>query len=402
MTGARLALLLLVAVPLSCHETVRPTEVAAADAAPGAMAAMPPDTAPGHGVEPGAAPIRPMPLISRGLPSFASHEAYPAKAAFDADYATEWRSAHVPTTSDPDWVAIDLTTVPPAARASVYSLWFNEAGYDYDTADGASYALPGDYEIQSHAATGDRQAPTSGWVTIVQRPGNTLSSGANLLHLGDAGWLRLVCTANPRNTAAQNHDVALQWALYDARAGVDAWKFVGDSITANAMTHAATNDAFDQLVARQVPNAPAFEMAGHGFWRSETTLGAIHAYLARFPGRFVGLSLGTNDQDPAAYRTHMTELVDDVLAAGKQPVVPTIPYTGEPAHLAVIPRLNAVVRELYASYGPRLLVGPDLYDVLYQGRAVMFDQPTDLHPNRRGNAAIRQAWADAMVTRLYR
>jgi lysophospholipase L1-like esterase len=223
-----------------------------------------------------------------------------------------------------------------------------------------------------------------------------------MLHLGDAAWVRLVCTANPSNTAAQNHYVALQWSLYDARAGVDAWKFLGDSITANAMGHAATNDAFDQLVARQAPNMPAFEMAGHAFWKTDTALNAAEPYLASFPGRFVALSLGTNDEDPASYRTHLRELVDKVLAAGKQPVIPTVPYTGEPSHLVLIPRLNAAVRELYASYGSSLIVGPDLYDVLYQGREVMFDQPTDLHPNKRGNAAIRQAWADAMVARLYR
>ena len=63
---------------------------------------------------------------------------------------------------------------------------------------------------------------------------------------------------------------------------------------------------------------------------------------------------------------------------------------------------NEVVRELYASYGPRLIAGPDLYEVLSRGRDAMFDQAADLHPNKRGNAAIRQAWADAMIARVYR
>jgi lysophospholipase L1-like esterase len=183
---------------------------------------------------------------------------------------------------------------------------------------------------------------------------------------------------------------------------VDAWKFVGDSITANAMGHRKTNDSFNQLVGRQVSNFPAFEMAGHGFWTSATALGSIDAFLASFPGRFVGLPLGTNDPDPDGYRTNMRGLIDRVLSAGKRPVLPTIPYTGEPAHLPLITKLNAVVRELWSAYGSRLVAGPDLYDVLYQGRSVMFDQPGDLHPNERGNAAIRQAWADAMVAEVYR
>jgi hypothetical protein len=31
----------------------------------------------------------------------------------------------------------------------------------------------------------------------------------------------------------------------------------------------------------------------------------------------------------------------------------------------------------------------------------MFDNPTDLHPNAVGDAAIRQAWADAMIANVY-
>jgi lysophospholipase L1-like esterase len=96
----------------------------------------------------------------------------------------------------------------------------------------------------------------------------------------------------------------------------------------------------------------------------------------------------------------MRQLIDKVIAAGKVPVLPTIPYTGEPTH-APIPAYNAQISALYATYGTRLVQGPDLYTVVYQGRATMFDSPTDLHPNATGNAAIRQAWADAMVKNIY-
>jgi acyl-CoA thioesterase-1 len=400
----RLALVALVLATASCREPYRvPSGPAAPDApaiepASSPVAAGPPAAIPGRD----AGAIAPMPLISRGLPAFASRATSTAAHAFDDDYGTSWSSGHPPSLSEPDWIAIDLSSVPPAKRTSVYSVWFNEAGYVYDTSDGYSYALPGDYAIQSHAGPGGGAPPADGWVPLVTRKGNTLSSGADLLRLDGATWLRFVCTANARNTAPQNSYLALQWNLHDAHAGVEGWKFVGDSITANAMGHRKTNDSFDQLVARQVHAFPAFEMAGHGFWTSATALGAIDAFLANFPGHFVGLPLGTNDPDPDAYRANMGKLIDRVLATGKQPVLPTIPYTGEPAHLPLVTKLDAVVRELYASYGARLTVGPDLYEVLYAGRSVMFDQPGDLHPNERGNAAIRQAWADAMVARVYR
>ena len=152
-------------------------------------------------------------------------------------------------------------------------------------------------------------------------------------------------------------------------------------------------------------NNPAFEMAGYGGWKASDMLGVIDRYLANFPGKYFGLSLGTNDaQDggptPAAYASNMTQLINKVLAAGKVPVIPMIPYTGEPAHTQ-IPTFNAQIAQLYGTYGSSLVHGPDLYSVIYNGRATMFDNPTDLHPNETGNSAIRQAWANAMVTNLY-
>ena len=121
-----------------------------------------------------------------------------------------------------------------------------------------------------------------------------------------------------------------------------------------------------------------------------------------FPAASWRLLSGPTTPIADRYRADMRKLIDKVLSAGKQPVVPTIPYTAEPAHLPLIPKLNAMVRELYATYAAKLTVGPDLYDVLYRGRRDMFDRPDDLHPNERGNAAIRQAWADAMVAAVYR
>src|ERR1700722_3685445 len=109
MRANRLAVLV-VAFPLSCQQTtVLPTEAPSSDAAAGVRSPMPPDPVPGSRAlpEPTARPVAPMPWISRGLPSFSSHGASSARHAFDADYATEWRSAHEPTTTDPDWIALD-------------------------------------------------------------------------------------------------------------------------------------------------------------------------------------------------------------------------------------------------------------------------------------------------------
>lgn len=344
-----------------------------------------------------------MPLISQGLPAYSNYAESAASNAVDADYSTVWRTGHDPSAADSNWLAIDLSTVPTAQRTKVYMVWFNEYGYNYDTSNGPSYTLPGDFEIQGSSTAGGGQPPSTGWVTLASATANTLSSGANLLELGGYNWLRFNCTASASNVAAQNTDTSLQWNLYDAHAANDGWKFGGDSITANSMGHQSTNDSFDQLVHKQVANDPAFEMAGDGGWSTSTMLSNIDAFLADFPGLYFGLALGTNDapgNDAPGYGVRMGQLIDKVIAAGKVPVVPMIPYTGEPTH-ATIPAYNAQISALYAAYGSKIVQGPDLYTVIYNGRATMFDSPTDLHPNATGNAAIRQAWANAMVKNIY-
>ena len=217
-----------------------------------------------------------------------------------------------------------------------------------------------------------------------QQDGQPLSSGANLLAFGGYNWVRFDCTASAANVAAQNTDTSLQWNLYDAHVGNDGWKFGGDSITANSMGHQPTNDSFDQLVHARTVDDPAFEMAGHGGWSTATMLANIDAFLANFPGpllRPLARHQRRPRQRPAAYLANMTLLVNKVLAAGKVPVVPTIPYTAEPAH-ADIPAYNAQIQALYATYGAQLVKGPDLYTVIYDGRATMFTNPTDCTPTR--------------------
>jgi hypothetical protein len=143
-----------------------------------------------------------MPLISQGLPAYANYAQSPASNAVDSDYSTAWRTGHDPSMADSNWLAIDLSTVPAAQRTTVYAVWFNEYGYNYDTSDGSSYTLPGDFEVQGSPTAGGGQPPSAGWVTLASTKGNTLSSGANLLNLQGYNWLRFNCTASASNVAS--------------------------------------------------------------------------------------------------------------------------------------------------------------------------------------------------------
>src|SRR5689334_22326449 len=77
----------------------------------------------------------PMPVISRGVPAYASANGGAAGQANDGDYSTEWRSTTAPTAANPQWLAYDLSGVPAARRGKVDYAWYNDATGDYYNAD---------------------------------------------------------------------------------------------------------------------------------------------------------------------------------------------------------------------------------------------------------------------------
>ena len=80
---------------------------------------------------------------------------------------------------------------------------------------------------------------------------------------------------------------------------------------------------------------PAEESAGTSFAQSGDGARLLPDWLPVFPGRFVALSFGTTDADffdagkpelPGDFYKNYEIMVKAVLAAGKTPVVPKIPY----------------------------------------------------------------------------
>jgi hypothetical protein len=347
-----------------------------------------------------------MPLISRGLPILASYGNNAASAATDADYNTYWDAQHAASASDANWLAIDVSSVPATQRSRVYSLWWAEwDSFNYvENGAGGSYGIPGDYQIQASADPGSGGPPTTGWQTLVTGTANQYNSGADILDLSSAHWIRIFVTAgaSTNQTALSGaDDTKLQWDLHDAHACNDGWKFSGDSISCFALPHVSGGDAFDQLVNASSPSYPAFQNASHGGWRTQDEINHIAAFLQNFPGRYYALPLGSNDAtqvDDATFKQNMTTLIEAILAAGKVPVIPTIPYHAG-ADTAV-QGLNAQIRALYQAY-PQVIPGPDLYTLLFDGAATMFTPPDLLHPNAVGLAAMRKAWADAMLKEVY-
>ncbi|MBX4191245.1 MAG: hypothetical protein KW804_00370 [Candidatus Doudnabacteria bacterium] len=111
-------------------------------------------------------PIAFMPVISRSKPAFASVNNSTAGQANDANYGTEWSSG----TTQPAWIAYDLSTVPANQRQQVVVAWHTGTGNRYDNAifPEGKFDIPGPYVIETNTAASAASAPTTGWTTGLQ------------------------------------------------------------------------------------------------------------------------------------------------------------------------------------------------------------------------------------------
>ncbi len=343
--------------------------------------------------------------VSDGLPAFSSTGN--AMLGNDGDYDTEWRSQGKPTVAAPQWIAYDLSTLTTAQRGQALVVWYNTANFNWDFSyfPGEAYNLLRDYQIQINHGAGGGLPPATGWSALVTITSNVYHSRQHLLDLAGATWIRLHATQN--NGSTWNDDVSLNLDVHAAPNGSsDSWIFFGDSITAFAM---GTNGvgigakSFAQLVHEARPAYwPAQENAGIGGTKTDDAIANMAAWLPLFPGTFVCLSYGTNDVNgnPAGVAVaaqNFEQLVGQIIAAGKRPCIPRMPW-GPAAGLQVTgPALNAEIDLLYAAH-PEILQGPDLWTV-FENHPELFRD--DLHPNEAGIRAYREAWADWMVGRVY-
>lgn len=361
----------------------------------------------------------PMALISKGAPAYSNDDcsgAYPAGNANDSSYMTYWLACGTPSASSPKWLAYDLSGVATAKRGRVLVSWYNDpitSEFDHSVDQGVGYNNVGAYTIQANAAGGGT-APTANWVTLATVTANTFSSRQHLVDMTGYNWLRMAVTAS--DGSAGNSGVALNLDVQDASAGAqDSWIFYGDSITQDGMPHdtrtssaGATVGTFAQLVNGQKPlSFPAFQDGGIGGLLSADGAAHISTWLSQFAGKYVSLAYGTNDalasaNDPAIvqpYHDNMVAMVNAVLAAGKVPVLPTIPWGRDPGLQANVPVLNNQIALIEAAY-PQVLHGPDLYTYFKNNQSLI--SADGIHPiYDTGYAAYRQQWANWAITSVY-
>jgi lysophospholipase L1-like esterase len=302
----------------------------------------------------------------------------------------------------------------------VVFVWYNDDtyGYNHVLIGQPAYNNPGAYTIEVNAAAGGGAAPSTGWVSLANLSGNTLHSYSYNLNVAGYNWIRGNFSAVDGSSG--NSDIALNVDIYGASNGVtDGWFFNGDSITANCMGH-GNIDAEDanhpgsyitiaalsfgqQVNALVGNNTPLQENAGMAGFASGDMTPYLAGWLQNVTGKYVTINLGTNDAAggvaPATFYANMQTLVQAVIAAGKVPIVPTIPYSIDPTHLANTPALNGQIQALYSAY-PAIVPGPDLWTFFFSNP--IYISSDNVHPNAQGCAAYRTLWAQFAVSTIYK
>ena len=346
-----------------------------------------------------SAAITPMPLISRGIPAYASSGT--ASEANSANYASLWRSS-----GQPAWIAYDLSSVTAAERAKVLAVWYNNASYGYlNTA--TKYNLPGPYVIEGNAAAGGGSAaPSTGWSTLVtsENPMNYHSHQYAINNFAGNNWIRFRTTAaNPLNDG-QNVDCSIKFEVYDISSGAtDDWILCGNSITANTWQ---AGDFLTRIHAVKPAYNPALESAGMPGCTSNDGVGYMDQFLPQFAGTFVCLCYGTNDANTGGLLSttqvntiygNYQSMVQKTITAGKIPVVGSVIWSPVATNQTNLQAINAKLAQLTGVY-PQLLTGPDLY-TKFSGHASWFSD--NLHPNSEGMDTLRSVWAQWAFNTVY-
>ncbi|MBX4191246.1 MAG: hypothetical protein KW804_00375 [Candidatus Doudnabacteria bacterium] len=213
--------------------------------------------------------------------------------------------------------------------------------------------------------------------------------------MAGANWIRFRSTAVNPNNSAGSGGMAFNLDVHDASLGTfDSWIFYGDSITQFAWDAGSYGSLIN---AQNSAYFPAATNAGFTFAKSSDAIPAMSRWLPLFPGKYVGLAFGTNDAGgatPTEFYNNMKNLIDQILAANKIPVLPTIPWVTDATHASQINTLNGQIAQLKIDYAGRVLAGPDLWATFLNQSNLLGD---GLHPNAAGNTVYRQAWATKMA-----
>jgi lysophospholipase L1-like esterase len=335
--------------------------------------------------------------ISKGAPVFASSG--DASMLSDNNYGNTWLDMNTPA-----WAAYNLNAVPVAQRQNILVSWHN-ASYAYTVPPGWHGRVPRDFVIEGSRSTGSTM-PTD-WQPVLTVTNHPHPNGQHIVDFAGYNWFRFRVTRSGDN----NTGVELQELnLFDASAGTDdSWLFLGDSLTADFMrSYTIGGTAYlSQLVSQRSSGAryPVMHMAGIPYITASQADDRVlgnDGFLKKFPGKFVVLGYGTNDAASGDYGlqdfdSSMRAMAQAVIAAGKVPLIPKMPYAKDDQRRPHIEKYNAKIDQIYRDF-PQVVKGPDFYAYFKDHQDEYRD---DVHMNDTGMATMRKMWADVIFSQIY-
>lgn len=320
-----------------------------------------------------------------------------ASDATDGDGDTSWGSYGSSLPDTPVELTLELSR-SAARKVGVVVSW-RDASWAFDSrlgVDGANAGVDWSLEL----ATRERGP----WAVKARVTGDTQRSRLHVLELGgDERWLRLRVTS-----AGSSAFVKVNVDVFDARAASPGWLLIGDSISAyvvrdDSLGGVGTPVPGLKSISQYVNDArpPLFPIVlGGGFpgWTTGDFLEGLGPILARFPGKYVCVALGTNDAGhglvrPGTSIANYRDIARQILAAGKTPCFPRVPWTPRVDLQSDVSLLNTQLDALALELTP-FVRGPDFFELLRATPALLRDE---LHPNDEGIRAMRLAWAETIA-----
>lgn len=340
---------------------------------------------------PGVLPPNPLVSRSKRVVGWSSLQFPHLSNINDGDYSTSWGAGR-PTPEQPAWAAIDVGAGPRRLLVN----WSAGGSYNYEETD---YGSPGAYRIET---SGDSTDGVNGtWRTVADVPHVSTHGQAHSFDFEGQRWVKLVVTETP---AQSPNGVQLsEMDVHDVSSGAeDSWFFAGDSITALAFNRTpAHQPSFAAWVnRRRAEYFPAMIDGGTGGDKSDEGAARIDEWLVSNPDvHFWAIAFGTNDaagnaSDTTRFRRNVQTIVSSVRAAGRVPILATIPFASDGQHQN-IPSFNRALEEVRAANA--LAPGPDLYGWFVTHPDELQD---GVHPNDRGVVSINRLWGEA-VAALY-
>ncbi len=151
-------------------------------------------------------------------------------------------------------------------------------------------------------------------------------------------WVKLVITGVPAVSPNGVHITEVD--VHDASAGTaDTWFFMGDSITTAAFDRRNQPSFAACVHDRHAGFFPMMLNGGIGGTASGEGARRVNDWIANNPDvHFWAIGYGTNDaandtSDTSSFRANIETIVERLRAAGRVPIITTIPYANDGHHM---------------------------------------------------------------------